>query len=130
MAPKHPLKCNQGGRHELAKCTNGYAAPKARLLVAPGGGRFDPLVERRAGFGLKRRPPPRRASVVGVRKTALCRDACGGLRRIDFLLPGDLVAQLSRPLDIEFVDGDQPLTADEISKAVQANFLKAFAGSA
>ena len=74
--------------------------------------------------------PPRRASVVGVRKTALCRDACGGLRRIDFLLPGDLVAQLSRPLDIEFVDGDQPLTADEISKAVQANFLKAFAGSA
>ena len=67
-------------------------------------------------------PPGPRPPVVGVRKTAVCRDARGGLRRIDLFLPADLVAELSRPLDMKFLDGDEPVTADEVGKAIQANF--------
>jgi hypothetical protein len=63
--------------------------------------------------------------VVGVRKSAVCRDARGDLRRIDLFLPADLVAELSRPLDIKFLDGEEPVTADEIGKAVRSNFASA-----
>jgi len=71
--------------------------------------------------------PPSSAGhpVVGVRKSAVCTDARGQLRRIDLFLPADLVAELSRPLDLKFLDGDEPVTADEIGKAIRLNFAGA-----
>ena len=66
------------------------------------------------------RPP-----VVGFRKSAVCKDARGELRRIDLFLPVDLVGQLSRPLDIRFLDGDEPVTAGELGRALRSNFSKA-----
>jgi len=72
--------------------------------------------------------PP--APVVGVRKSAVCKDARGELRRIDLFLPADLVAELARPLDIRFLDGEQRVTAGEIGKAIKSNFVEAGRGSA
>ncbi len=86
----------------------------SRALVRALGGARPPLVEP---------PPPSRRTVVGVRKAAVCRDAQGALRRIDFLLPADLVGELSRPLDIQFLDGDEPVTAEEVGKAVRSSFV-------
>lgn len=71
----------------------------------------------------KPRPP-----AVGVRKSAVCKGARGELRRIDLILPADLVADLARPLDMRFLDGEQPVTADEIGRAVKSNFVVAGRG--
>jgi hypothetical protein len=68
--------------------------------------------------------PEARRLVVGVKKSAVCKDARGQLRRIDLFLPTDLVAELARPLDIGFLDGDEPVTADELGKAIRSNFVK------
>jgi hypothetical protein len=46
----------------------------------------------------------------------------GELRTVQLFLPADLVADLARPLDIRFLDGDEPVTADELGKAIRANF--------
>ena len=67
--------------------------------------------------------------VVGVRKSAVCKDARGQLRTLELFLPADLVAELAGPLDIKFPDGDQPVTADELGKAIRANFSTAETGS-
>jgi len=67
--------------------------------------------------------------VVGVRKPAVCKDARGQLRTIDLFLPADLVRELSRPLDIRFLDGDEPVTADQLGKAIRSNFVKVGGGS-
>jgi hypothetical protein len=79
-------------------------------------------------------PPPKRAlapvepsptaykPIVGVRKSAVCKDVRGELRTVQLFLPADLVADLARPLDIRFLDGDEPVTADELGKAIRANF--------
>jgi len=75
-------------------------------------------------------PPAPRAPVVGVRKSAVCKDARGDLRRIDLFLPADLVAELARPLDIRFLGGEQPVTAGEIGKAIKSNFVEVGRGSA
>jgi hypothetical protein len=64
---------------------------------------------------------PRR-QVVGVKKSAVCKDARGQLRTIDFFLPADLLTELARPIDIKFLDGDEPVTADELGKAIRSNF--------
>ena len=74
-------------------------------------------------------PPAPRQPVVAVKKSAVCRDARGGLRRIDLFLPADLVGELSRPIDILFLDGDEPVTADELGRAVKSNFVKVGGGS-
>ncbi|HZZ63265.1 MAG TPA: hypothetical protein VFE63_19205 [Roseiarcus sp.] len=66
--------------------------------------------------------PPAYKPVVGLRKSAVCKDARGQLQTLELFLPADLVAQLARPLDIKFLDGDGPVTADELGKAVRANF--------
>jgi hypothetical protein len=75
-------------------------------------------------------PPAPRAPVVGVRKSVVCKDARGELRRIDLFLPADLVAELARPLEMSFLDGEQPVTAGEIGKAIKSNFVEAARGSA
>jgi hypothetical protein len=62
--------------------------------------------------------------IIGIKKSAVCRDARGQLRRIDLFLPADLVAVLARPLDIRFLDGDEPVTADELGTAIRSNFVK------
>ncbi len=74
-------------------------------------------------------PPPAAQPVVGVKKSAVCKDARGQLRTIDLFLPADLVRELSRPLDIKFLDGDEPVTADELGKAIRSNFVKVGSGS-
>ncbi len=74
-------------------------------------------------------PPARRQPVVGVKKSAVCKDARGQLRTIDLFLPADLMTELSRPLDIKFLDGDELVTADEIGKAIRSNFSNAGANS-
>ena len=66
---------------------------------------------------------------MGVKKSAVCKDSHGQLRRIDLFLPADLVAELARPLDIRFLDGDEPVTADELGKAIGSNFVKVGGGS-
>jgi len=66
--------------------------------------------------------PAARRVVVGVKKSAVCKDARGQLRTIDLFLPADLVRELSRPLDIRFLDGDEPVTADQLGKAIRSNF--------
>lgn len=73
---------------------------------------------------LAQSPPLPRQQVVGVRKSAVCRDARGELRRIDLFLPLDLVGELSRPIDIRFLDGDKVVTADEVGRAVKSSFVK------
>ena len=65
----------------------------------------------------------KRTPIVGVRKFAVCKDARGQLRRIDLFLPADLLGELSRPLDIKFLDGDEPVTVDELGEAVRSNFI-------
>jgi hypothetical protein len=60
--------------------------------------------------------------IIGIRKSAVCKDARGELRVLELFLPADLVAELARPLDIKFLDGDQPVTADQLGKAIRANF--------
>lgn len=69
-----------------------------------------------------KRPAAPRAPVVGVKKSAVCKDARGQLRTIELFLPADLVSELARPLDIRFLDGEQPVTADELGKAIKLNF--------
>ncbi len=86
----------------------------SRALVRALGGAPPALVEPK---------PPSRRPIVGVRKAAICRDAQGVLRRIDLFLPADLVGDLSRPLDIQFLDGDEPVTAEEVGKAVRSSFV-------
>lgn len=66
--------------------------------------------------------PAASAPVVGIRKSAVCKDIRGQLRTIDLFLPADLVSELSRPLDIRFLDGDEPVTADQFGKAIRSNF--------
>jgi hypothetical protein len=73
-------------------------------------------------------PAPRR-QVVGVKKSAVCKDARGQLRTIDFFLPADLLTRLAKPLDIQFLDGDEPVTADELGEAIRSNFPTAGATS-
>ncbi len=70
-------------------------------------------------------PPTAYKPIVGIRKSAVCKDARGELRTLQLFLPADLVAELARPLDIKFLDGDQPVTADELGKAIRANFSTA-----
>jgi hypothetical protein len=67
--------------------------------------------------------------IVGVRKSAVCKDARGELRTVQLFLPADLVVELARPLDIRFLDGDEPVTADELGRAIRANFSTAVARS-
>ena len=64
-------------------------------------------------------------TIVGIRKSAVCKDARGELRTVHLFLPADLVEELARPLDIQFLDGDEPVTADELGKVIRANFWTA-----
>jgi hypothetical protein len=73
--------------------------------------------------------PQARQPVVGVKKSAVCKDAGGRLRTIELFLPADLVSELARPLEIRFLDGDEPVTADELGKAIRSNFVKVGSGS-
>jgi len=73
--------------------------------------------------------PQARQPVVGVKKSAICEDARGQLRTIELFLPADLVSELARPLDMRFLDGEQPVTADELGKAILSNFVKIGSGS-
>ena len=70
-----------------------------------------------------RPPAAARTPIVGVRKAAVCKDARGQLRTINLFLPADLVSELARPLDIRFFDGDEPVTAAQLAKAIQSNFV-------
>ena len=87
----------------------------SRALVRALGGAPPALVEP---------SPPSRAPVVGVKKSAVCKDAQGGLRRIDLFLPADLVIELSRPLEMRFLDGEEPVTAEDIGRAVRLGFVR------
>jgi hypothetical protein len=62
--------------------------------------------------------------IVGVKKSAVCKDARGQLRTIELFLPADLVSELARPLEIRFLDGEQTVTVDELGKAIKSNFVK------
>ena len=73
--------------------------------------------------------PAAQRTVVGVKRSAVCKDARGQLRTIDFFLPADLLTELARPLHIKFLDGDEPVTADELGSAIRSNFAKAEANS-
>ena len=86
----------------------------SRALVRALGGAPPALVE----------PPPSQKPVVGVKKSAVYRDAQGGLRQIDLFLPADLVIELPRPLEIKFLDGDEFVTAEEIGRAVWSSFAR------
>jgi hypothetical protein len=44
--------------------------------------------------------PAAKQLIIGVRKSAICKDARGQLRTIDLFLPAELVRELSPPLDI------------------------------
>jgi hypothetical protein len=87
----------------------------SRALVRALGGAPPALVEP---------PPPPQRPIVGVKKSAVYRDAQGGLRQIDLFLPADVVIALPRPLDIKFLDGDEPVTAEEIGRAVWSSFTR------
>jgi hypothetical protein len=69
-------------------------------------------------------PPSLRSPVVGVKKSAICRDARGQLRTIELFLPAGLVTELARPLDIRFLDGEEPVNANELSRAVRSSFAE------
>ncbi len=73
--------------------------------------------------------PLARQPVVGVKKSAVCKDACGQLRTIELFLPADLVSELALPFEIRFLDGEQTVTADELGKAIKLNFVKVGSGS-
>jgi hypothetical protein len=89
----------------LARLTGGAPAKRAAARVEP-----SPIAHKR---------------IVGVRKSAVCKDARGELRTVHLFLPADLVAELPRPLDIRFLDGEQPITAEELGRAIRANFWMA-----
>jgi hypothetical protein len=82
------------------------------------------------GTPAKEEPSPTAPQpIVGVRKSAVCKDAHGQLRRIDLFLPADLMGELARPLDIKFLDGDQPVTAEHLCQAIRSNFANKGANS-
>ena len=76
------------------------------------------------GTALREPSPVAQGPVVGVKKSAVCKDSRGQLRRIELFLPTDLLAELARPLDIRFLDGDEPVTADELGRAIRSKFVK------
>ncbi len=80
------------------------------------------LAHRAPPIATPERSPAASRHIVGVRKFAICKDARGQLRRIDLILPVDLVRDLSRPLDIEFLDGGETVTAEILGKAIRSNF--------
>ena len=68
------------------------------------------------------RSPAAPRPVIAVKKSAVCKDTRGQLRTIDMFLPADLLTELARPLDIKFLDADEPVTSEQLGKAIQENF--------
>ena len=83
-------------------------------------------------------PPPARAgtelpagssttaggAIVGVKKSALYPDGRGQFRVIDFFLPADLLTDLRRPIEIQFLEGEELVGAEEFRESDQRQFRK------
>jgi hypothetical protein len=70
-------------------------------------------------------PAPAGGQIVGVKKSAIYKDGCGQIRTIDLFLPADLLTELARPLDLKFLDGEELVTAEQLSRAIASNFSQA-----
>ena len=63
------------------------------------------------------------ATIVGLKKTAVYRDYTGQFRVIEFFLPADLVTKLRRPIEIQFLEGEEFVTAQQFGQAINSGFL-------
>ena len=63
------------------------------------------------------------ATIVGLKKTAVYRDYTGQFRVIEFFLPADLVTKLRRPIEIQFLEGEELVTAQQFGQAINSGFL-------
>jgi hypothetical protein len=61
-------------------------------------------------------------AIVGVKKSALYRDGRGQFRVIDFFLPADLLTDLTRPIEIQFLEGEELVSAENFAKVISVNF--------
>ena len=66
---------------------------------------------------------PAGEAIVGVRKSAVYRDGRGQFRVIDFFLPADLLTDLGRPVEIQFLEGEELVSAAKFAKAINVNFV-------
>ena len=73
--------------------------------------------------GLKRPAPAVLPTIVGVKKCAVYRDGDGQFRVIEFFLPADLLTKLRRPIEIQFLEGEELVTAQQFDEAISSGFL-------
>ena len=62
-------------------------------------------------------------AIVGVKKSAVYRDGRGQFRVIDFFLPADLLTDLGRPVEIQFLEGEELVSAAKFEKVINVNFV-------
>ena len=68
-------------------------------------------------------PPAVLPTIVGVKKCAVYRDGDGQFRVIEFFLPADLLTKLRRPIEIQFLEGEELVTAQQFDEAISSGFL-------
>jgi hypothetical protein len=61
------------------------------------------------------------AIVIG-KKSAVYRDRRGQLRVIEFFLPPDLLAEMQSPIEIQFLEGEEFISAEQFHKSMHVNF--------
>ena len=62
-------------------------------------------------------------TIVGVKKSAVFRDRRGQFRVIDFFLPADVLTDLRRPIEIQFLEGEELVSAEKFEEVISVNFL-------
>ena len=62
-------------------------------------------------------------AVVGIKKSAVYRDRGGQFRVIEFFLPADLLTKLRRPIEFQFMEGEELVTAEQLGEAIGSRFL-------
>ncbi len=68
-------------------------------------------------------PPAVLPAIVGVKKSAVYRDGDGQFRIIEFFLPADLLTKLRRPIEIQFLEGEELVTAPQFDEAISSGFF-------
>lgn len=66
---------------------------------------------------------PAAPAVVGIKKSAMYRDATGEFRVIEFFLPADLLTKLRRPIEIQFLEGEELVTVEQFGEAINSRFF-------